>query len=225
MPQAYFGTMDAAKAGMGGVWFPPIRPEPLSIHYPASQQLHRPILRRARFPQHIQSKLVSCDNRLGTITNSDLELAGSIAHDDMLAQALPSQVHLSTCLFSDNTPAVAWKTRGSTSATGLAAYLLQQSALHQRYYPYRNKLNFLPGHLNVMADDCSHLWNLSDEQLLTHFYLNYPQCTLWQMHHLRPVMHSALTTSLLMKRSQPGLYLPDLRRHSKPGQSGLHFLH
>ena len=31
-PPAYYGAMDAAKEGMGGVWFPPTKPaQPLSI--------------------------------------------------------------------------------------------------------------------------------------------------------------------------------------------------
>ena len=148
------------------------------------------------------------------MTNSNLELVGSIAQDDILSQALPGQHHLSTCTFSDNTPAVSWKTKGSTMTTSPAAYLLQQSALHRRHYRYQNELNFLPGSLNLITDDCSRLWNLTDSQLLTHFHCHYPQRTSWRMHHLQPEMHSALISSFLTTPSPPELYLPATRKPS-----------
>ena len=136
-PPIYFGAMDASKAGMGGVWFPPLTPLPtFSIRPPAAARLSHPILWRSPFPDSIQSQLVSTDNPHGTVTNSDLELAGSIAHDDVLCQALPLTQHISTCSFSDNTPAVAWKGKGSTLTNGPAAYLLQMAALCQQHHRY-----------------------------------------------------------------------------------------
>ena len=106
----------------------------------AIPRLKNPILRQARFPECVQSQLVATNNPTGSMTNSDLELSGAIVHDDILANALPSITHISTCTFSDNTPAVAWKTKGSTSTTGPAAYLLQMAALHKRHYWYQNNL-------------------------------------------------------------------------------------
>ena len=81
---------------------------------------------------------------------------------------------------------VAWRTKSNTTTSGAAAYLLQLSALHQHHYQYRNYSNYLPGPLNVLADKCSWLWNLTDDQLLTHFNTHYPQETLWQLLHLQP---------------------------------------
>jgi hypothetical protein len=60
---------------MGGAWFPATTNSNLS-----------PLLWRAKFPDSIQSKLVSDSNPTGTINNSQLELAGNIAHQDVLAQ-------------------------------------------------------------------------------------------------------------------------------------------
>eukprot|EP00978_Attheya_sp_CCMP212_P041850 scaffold245372_cov41-Attheya_sp.AAC.1 len=82
---------------MGGVWFPAETDLPvdqvgtrLSTRAPCDQgrlsQLQQPILWRAQFPKHIQHGLVSFTNPKGRVTNSDLELAGSIAHNDVLAQ-------------------------------------------------------------------------------------------------------------------------------------------
>ena len=121
--------MDVAKTGMGGVWFPPGKPEPLALLPPKSARLTNPTLWHQPFSKNIQEQVVSYENPTGSITNSDLELAGTIAHDDVLANAVPV-THLTTCQLCDNTPAVAWRTKGSTTTTGPIAYLLQVSSIH-----------------------------------------------------------------------------------------------
>ena len=105
---------------------------------------------------------MSSDNFTGKITNSNLELAGTIAHDDVLASTVPVR-HLTTCVFSDNTPSIAWRTKGSATTSGLAAYLLQVSALHCRHFRYKTDLHHIPGDRNSMADNCSRLWHLTDD--------------------------------------------------------------
>jgi hypothetical protein len=221
-PPTYYGAMDAAKAGMGGVWFPPGPPEPLALQPPRSSRLPAPTLWRQRFSRNIQDLVVSSDNPSGTITNSDLELAGTIAHDDVLANAVPV-THLTTCGLCDNTPAVSWRTKGSRTTTGPAAYLLQVSSLHRRHYRYKPEFHHIPGTANAMADDCSRLWNLNDADLLSYFNFNYPQKQSWRMHHLRPAMNSALTSSLLRQRSEPASYLPEMPKPAKHGNSGRRF--
>ena len=221
-PPTYYGAMDAARAGMGGIWFPPGPPAPLALQPHTQDQLQAPILWRAPFPQHIQNKLVSFQHPLGSITNSDLELAGTIAHDDILASEVPVH-HLTTCSMSDNTPAVAWRTKGSTTTIGPAAYLLQLSAIHQRHHRYKPELHHIPGTANVMADDCSRLWTLTDSQLVSYFNSTYPQTASWQLRHLRPEMLSALTSSLLRKRSTPESYLHETAKPKRPGSYGRRF--
>jgi hypothetical protein len=46
----------------------------------------RPLLWRLEWPQHIIDSLVTDKNPLGTITNSDLELAGGLIHLEAIAQ-------------------------------------------------------------------------------------------------------------------------------------------
>ena len=116
----------------------------------------------------MQKDIVSSDHAKGTITNSDLELAGSIGHDAVLASAVPTQ-HLTMCTFTDNSPMVAWRGKGSVTTTGPAAYLLHLSALHCRHHRYKSEVHFIPGTLNIMADDCSRKWNLTDSQLIRYF--------------------------------------------------------
>ena len=109
------------------------------------------------------------------MTNSNLELSGAVAHDNILTNALPPIAHISTCTFSDNAPALAWKMKGSTSTTGPAGYLLQTAALHKKHFRYQNDLQYLPGPINVMVDNCSRLWKLTNSQLLSYFNSTYLQ--------------------------------------------------
>ena len=73
-----------------------------------------PMMWREPFPSHTRNQLVSYDNPKGTITNSDLESAATIAHHDILAQAA-SVVEKTIHTLSDNT--VHWQTKGSTTTT------------------------------------------------------------------------------------------------------------
>jgi hypothetical protein len=182
------GASDAAGPGMGGVAFLPV---------PGGG--HQPVLWRAPFDLPTQQSLVSFANPMGTISNSDLELAGTIAQHDVVVQALDAR-EKTVYTLSDNTPAAAWQSKGSTTTTGPAAYLLRLQALHQRQHRYVSRVSHIPGVANAMADDCSRLWSLTNDALLAHFNLHYPQDTPWQLLHLRPQMFSALTSALHRKR-------------------------
>ena len=193
-PPAVQGACDASGLGMGGVLF---------LHTP---QGVTPILWRSPFPAPVVQALVSFDNPTGTITNSDLELAGTIAQLDVLAQAADIRERTIHNL-TDNTPTLYWHRKGSTTTTGPAAYLLRLAALHQRHHRYLALHDYIPGPSNVMADDCSRLWHLTDTQLLAHFDSQYPQRQPWQLFHLRSPMRSALTSALFKRRSEPELAL------------------
>ena len=153
---------DACKFGMGRVFFTPGND-------------HNPLcLWRAPFPDNIVNDVVSWENPKGSITNSDLELAGTVAGMDVAAHSYDLRERTQHVL-TDNTPALAWQTKGSTTTTGPAAYLLRLCALHQRFHRYVSLFDHIPGRDNQMADDCSRLWHLSDAQLLSHFDATYPQ--------------------------------------------------
>ena len=59
------------------------------------------------FPNSVQSEVVSFSNPSGTINNSDLELAGTSAHLDVVAHAVDIRERTVYTL-TDNTPALAW---------------------------------------------------------------------------------------------------------------------
>ena len=206
---ATLGACDAAGTGMGGIHF-----------IPGPSGAITPILWRAPFPQWVQRRLVSFDNPSGDITNSDLELAGSVAHNDVLAQfadVAERTVHSSY----DNTAAVFWQRKGATTTTGPAAYLLRLQALHQRAYRYVPLRDYIPGPSNAMADDLSRRWDLTDTQLLSYFNTQYPQDVPWCLCPLRPTMTSNLTLALSRRPCERALLRRTPDERMRIGTSGL----
>jgi hypothetical protein len=133
--------------------------------------------------------------------------------------------HVNCCertihMLTDNMPALAWQQKGSTTTTGMSAYLLCLQVLHQLHYCYAPRLAHLKGSYNVMADDCSQLWQLSDQALLTHFSLHYPQSEPWQLCQLRPNMHSSLISALHKQQPSPASLLDTVIGAITPGKFG-----
>ena len=191
------GPHDASGLGMGGAWLPS-----------TTHSNIRPTVWRAPFPDWVRAKLVSFDNHHGTITNSDLELAGLIVHHDVLAQTVNIRGNTLAPL-GDNTPTEAWHHKKSTTTTGPAAYLLRLNSIHQRHFRYNSYSSYIPGPANGMADDPSRLWHLSDTLLLAHFNRVCPQSQPWQIAHPRPAMISSVLSALLTQRVDPALLLND----------------
>ena len=181
--------------------------------------LHPPIVWRAPFSEDVRPNLACTANPTGPITNSDLELAGIIAHQDVLAQETDIR-ETTTSTGTDNTAALAWQTKQAVSSTGPAAYLLRLSALHRRAFRYQCRTFYVPGLANKMADDASRLWHFSDSELLAYFNRVYPQRTLWQLRHLRPEMASALNSCLFSRRPQPAAILNEPGLGQTSGRSG-----
>jgi hypothetical protein len=158
----FLGTVDASGLGMGGTWL--------------STNSHiTPLLWRFPFSQEIQNSLVSSGNLSGTITNSDLEQLSLVCHPDVLT----SHHDIRECALSNNTAAVLRDRRGSTSVNAPSAYLCRLAAIRQRSHHYCFNVDYLLGPLNVLADDLSRCWDLSDSQWLAHFNSIYPQTLSW----------------------------------------------
>ncbi|KAL7525124.1 hypothetical protein ACHAWF_005367, partial [Thalassiosira exigua] len=85
------GHHDASGAGAGGVWFP----GPLLVPR-RGFQAGQPLLWRLRWPEYITKRLVTDSNPHGTLTNSDLELAGGLLHLDAITQAFDTFLHVGT---------------------------------------------------------------------------------------------------------------------------------
>jgi hypothetical protein len=136
------GAIDATKLGMGGVWFVDGAP---------------PLLWCAPFPSHIQAHLVSDQNPRGELSNSDSELAGVVAHQDILAQVVDSRERTFRIL-NDNSPAISCTSKGPISSRDSAAYLLSLASLHQCHHHYCLHYVHIAGATNPIVNDASRLW-------------------------------------------------------------------
>jgi hypothetical protein len=143
MTPTVVGTHDASGTGAGGVWLP--RPHTI-LHSVPLQIVTKsntlttvipsspvPIVWRARFPERISQDLVSFQNPHGSITNSDLELAGGVINDEAAAQCFNIRER-TTKASTDNLATMYWHRKVSISSNSATAYLLRIQALHQRYY-------------------------------------------------------------------------------------------
>jgi hypothetical protein len=151
------GAQDAAKPGIGGVHFIPLLGGTIEL-----------TLCLAPFVLSTQAKLVSFSNPNGTLTNSDLELAASVATRDILAQRYDIRedtIHN----YSDSMDTLWWQRKGATSSSSSTAWLIRLQSLHQRHYRCIPTFDYIAGEANAMADACSRMCNLSDSQLLAYF--------------------------------------------------------
>lgn len=197
------GATDAAKAGMGGVYF-----DPAGVAY----------VWRAPFPDHIRKRLVSTGNPTGDVTNSDLEHAALLGQVDLMTTTHDTR-YATLENFSDNTPAVSRVRKGAVSTCGAAAALCRFASDHQRLHRYCHLAHFLPGDINSMADDASRLQHLSDAAFLAHFEQLYPQAQPWVLLRLRHETYSLLTSALLSR--SPGLPTPEKRTKPATPSSAL----
>jgi hypothetical protein len=146
--------------------------------------------------------LVSTANPKGSVTNSDLELAATVIQHDAICHNYDVREH-TIHTGTDNQATQSWQQHGSTTTNTIPAFLLWLQAIHQRFHRYLPLHSYLPGKLNAMVDDASRLWQLNDQDLLTHFNVHYPQHRSWQIYQPRPKIHSTVTSALHKKRSEP----------------------
>ncbi len=177
------GATDAAKMGMGGVYF---------------DAEGNSFLWRQPFADEISSRLVSTDNPEGSVTNSDLEQAGLLAQLSLMTSTHDTR-YATIVNACDNTPAVSRASKGAVSSDGPASFLCGLACLHQRDHRYCHQAFYLPGPDNVMADDASRLQHLSNDAFLSHFEQHYPQTGPWKLLQLPPATVSALTSALLSR--------------------------
>jgi hypothetical protein len=176
---------DASLLGMGGFWLP-------------LQQPARHFLWRAPFPQAVQQTVLTHDNPAGPTTNSALELAAVVTGSTLAALSSPD-----TCpnilVATDNTPACAWIKKGSTTSKSAPAYILHHLAQLRRHCPFMVDTCYTPGATNNIADCCSRLFHLTDENFLSYMNATYPVKPSWTLVHPPNEMLSSMNSVLLNK--------------------------
>jgi hypothetical protein len=185
----YIGYCDASGFGAGGVWF-------------GGQKDLAPIVWRIEWPKDITEALVSDKNPLGTITNSDLEMAGVVLHEAVLESHIGNAMEAAHLVIGcDNSPAVSWTTRmASRSASPIAYRLLRGLAMRQRVTRSAPPTVYhVAGINNILADVASrpikglashfHLMEqspLCPETFLTFFNSAYPLPQKQPWHSVQP---------------------------------------
>jgi Reverse transcriptase (RNA-dependent DNA polymerase). len=191
LPSA-LGYHDASGAGTGGVWFPADHLVSRGVTKSA------PLLWRYQWPEEIRAELVTDQNPQGSISISDLELAGGLLHLDVLCQHY--DIRERTILSkTDNLAALYWQRRVAPPPPRYLPTSLRLFGIHQRLHHYVPRHDYIPGGSNPLADDASRLFHLSNHDFLNYFNSTYPQETSFQCVTPTPSLLSAVISALLKK--------------------------
>ena len=186
------GHHDASGLGAGGVWFVPNHVS-RRLGYKSG-----PVVWRYEWPDTIKQQLVTTDNPNGTITNSDLELAGGLLHLQALVQYC--DIRERTVLSkTDNLNTLFWQQKGSATTDACPSHLLRLFGLHQCLHQYVPRFDYLSGPSNPLADALSCHFHLSNNALLTHLKSLNPQKQPFQMLRLKPSVVSSVILALQKK--------------------------
>ena len=112
---------------------------------------------RLEWPMKIQQQLVSANNKQGTLSINDLEMAGVLLAWLALEHIIPTSLQgIHVGIFCDNMSTVTWTNKKSTSTSKIAGHLLRALALRQhinRSSPLA--VMHIEGKQNIMADVAS----------------------------------------------------------------------
>jgi hypothetical protein len=205
------GATDASQAGMGGFW------APTNLHFTS-----QPIVWRAPFPPSLQRAVVSTSNPTGSITNSDLELAAIVTGASVTVPHPTATPAVLLCA-TDNTLALAWSTKGSTSSNTTPAFLLPSLAQQACHRNFLLNTVYTPGLSNTLADFCSRSFHLSNDDFLRMVQHRFPSQP-WKLVHPNSDLLLHMTSSL-SKRMQPWASpLDEPPPLTPPGTSGRTFV-
>ena len=194
---SYIQYTDACGIGTGGIISSGLKP-------------CLPIVWKFEWPENIKTALVTNTNPSGSISINDLELAGMVLGWLVMEYTIPNLAFCHIGMFCDNTSAITWAHKGSSSKSIPAARLLRFLYLRQRT---KQTSSILPIHIagedNTMADISSRAFNQgkffeASNDLLTYFNSHFPlsQNTSWTEFHLSPKLTTRVISCLLGEQCQ-----------------------
>ena len=139
----YIGYCDACKFGAGGVWINGT--SPLDYH-----------VWQFEWPPDVRNNLKTADNRTGTISINDMEMAGLVLQWLALECLVPHLHNTHIAIYCNNASTVQWAFKMAQSKSLVASFLLR--ALGLRMHAVKaSLLQCLPiaGTANNMADEAS----------------------------------------------------------------------
>lgn len=208
------GHHDASGAGAGGVWYPGDQVNARDGWSPT-----KPVLWRLEWPQWVRDRLVTADNPSGTISNSDLELAGGLLHLDCIAHTF--DVRERTVLSKgDNLNTTFWERKGNTTTDSVPAFLLRLFGIHQRFHRYVPRFDYIAGASNWVADALSRDFHLNWPELYSQLSHCFHQNVGYQVWTPSPRLVSAIHSALRKKQSPRESLLVEPSPPSPRGRSG-----
>ena len=191
----YVGITDASGHGLGGVIIGENKQVP-------------PVVFRFQWPTDISASIVSDDNPDGTITNSDLEMAGLLMLWLVMEEVCEVE-NAHVALFSDNSPTVHWVKQLAAKHSTIAMQLVRALALRLQLAKaspltplhiagVNNSLTDIPS--RSFGSDAG--WYCkTDEQLLTLFNSTFPLPNQgsWTVFHLSSEIATRVISILRMK--------------------------
>jgi hypothetical protein len=193
--------------------------------------LLQPVVWRVEWPQYIHDNVVSFNNPTGTITNSDLEMAGMVLHY-LVLEHLTRLRHVHVAAWCDNTPTVSWTNKLSSSRSRVPGRLARALALHIHANESSPLISVsIAGVINQMADITSRTFSrmsamaetfqFSNHKFLQHFATTFPlQDTSWCVFRLSTKLTSRIYCKLRGKTSTLGSWLQVTKTGSAIGHIG-----
>ena len=179
----FVGICDAAKEGAGGVIL-------------GEQDSCVPTVFRLEWPQEVRDAMLTQQNPTGSLTNSDLEMAGLLLLWLVIEAVCPDLRHKHVAVFSDNTPTVSWVDRLASKQSKTAGGLLRALSFRMRQ-KRASPLTALHirGKHNSIADIPSRsfggtpAWHCRDDKSFLTLFDNkfpLPQQNSWQLFQIAP---------------------------------------
>ena len=208
------GHHDASGAGAGGVWWPGEQ-----VQARQGWSSTQPILWRLPWPQWVRDELITANNPQGTITNSDLELAGGLLQLECASQTLDIRER-TVVSRGDNLNTTFWERKGNTTCDSAPAYLLRLFGMHQRFHRYVPRFDYLSGPSNHVADALSRQFDRSWPELFSRLSCHLEQKSGYQVWTPTSQFVSAILSALRKKQSPREYLLVEPRPPSRRGRSG-----
>ena len=136
------GYTDTSGIGGGGVW--------LNSNYDGSN-----LAWRLEWPTYIQDNLISFDNPIWEITNSDLKLVALVIQETIFMEVCKKPAWRTPITSSNNTPTVVWIFKEATTINPVVANLLCICSIVNTNTALNPIVFYHIGPLNTVVNDAS----------------------------------------------------------------------
>lgn len=179
---------------------------------------------RIEWPEWVKQEVIKTNSgRGGTLTNSDMEMAGLLLLFLVMEEVCDLQPGCHVALFSDNSPNVSWVRKMAAKGSKVADQLLRALSLRMKQHNISPLTTLhIPGKKNAMTDipprsfGSEKKWHCKTEhELLTLFNASFPLPSQNSWTVFRP--SSGIMHRIISALRQQALEMDEWRRLPKPG--------